>query len=97
MRKDFNGLAALVQDHLHHDPFSGQAFVFRSRAGRLIKILWWDGQGLYLFSKRLEKGRFVWPGTAGAAAPLTLAQLAMLLEGIDWRAPEHTDRPRIAG
>jgi transposase len=97
MRKGFDGLAALVQDHLHHDPFSGQAFVFRGRAGRLIKVLWWDGQGLCLFSKRLERGRFVWPGTAGAAAALTPAQLAMLLEGIDWRAPERTDRPRIAG
>ncbi len=56
-----------------------------------------DGQGLCLFSKRLEKGHFVWPGMAGAAAALTPAQLAMLLEGIDWRAPERTDRPRIAG
>ena len=97
MRKGFDGLAALVQDHLHHDSFSGQAFVFRGRAGRLIKVLWWDGQGLCLFSKRLEKGRFVWPGTAGAAAALTPAQLAMLLDWIDWRAPERTDRPRIAG
>ncbi len=97
MRKGFDWLAALVQDHLHHEPFSGQTFVFRGRAGRLIKVLWWDGQGLCLFSKRLEKGRFVWPGTAGAAVALSPAQLAMLLEGIDWRAPERTDRPRIAG
>lgn len=59
MRKGFNGLAALVQDHLARDPFSGQAFVFRGRQGHLIKVLWWDGQGLCLFAKRLEKGRFV--------------------------------------
>jgi transposase len=98
MRKGFDGLAALVQDHLRRDPFSGQAFVFRGRQGRLIKILWWDGQGLCLFAKRLEKGRFVWPATsASAAAALSPAQLAMLLEGIDWRAPARTDRPRIAG
>ncbi|WP_370875419.1 IS66 family insertion sequence element accessory protein TnpB [Methylobacterium amylolyticum] len=97
MRKGFDGLAALVQDHLFRDPFSGQAFVFRGRQGHLIKVLWWDGQGLCLFAKRLEKGRFVWPATAGAAAALTPAQLAMLLEGIDWRTPLRTDRPRIAG
>ena len=60
MRKGFDGLAALVQDHLKRDPFSGQAFVFRGRQGRLIKILWWDGQGYCLFAKRLEKGRFLW-------------------------------------
>lgn len=97
LRKGFDGLAMLVQDHLRRDPFSGQAFVFRGRQGGLIKVLWWDGQGLCLFSKRLEKGRFVWPATAGGAAALTPAQLAMLLEGIDWRAPERTDRPRLAG
>jgi len=57
MRKGFDGLAALVQDHLRQNPFSGQAFVFRGRQGRLIKVLWWDGQGLCLFTKRLEKGR----------------------------------------
>jgi transposase len=98
MRKGFDGLALLVQDHLQRDPFSGQAFVFRGRQGRLVKILWWDGQGLCLFAKRLEKGRFVWPlAPNGAAAALSPAQLSMLLEGIDWRAPLRTDRPVLAG
>jgi len=98
MRKGFDGLAALVQDQLRCDPFCGQAFVFRGRQGRLIKVLWWDGQGLCLFAKRLEKGRFIWPtASAGAAAALTPAQLAMLLEGIDWRAPIRTERPQLAG
>jgi len=98
MRKGFDGLAALVQDHLRQNPFSGQAFVFRGRQGRLIKVLRWDGQGLCLFAKRLEKGRFVWPATsASTSAALTPAQLAMLLEGIDWRAPIRTDRPQLAG
>lgn len=98
MRKGFDGLASLVQDHLKRDPFSGQAFVFRGRQGRLVKILWWDGQGLCLFAKRLEKGRFVWPSAPnGAAAGLSPAQLSMLLEGIDWRAPLRTDRPVLAG
>ncbi len=89
--------AALVQDHLHHDPFSGQAFVFRRRAGQLIKVLWWDGQGLCLFSKRPERGPFRLAGNCRGAAALTPAQLAMLLEGIDWRVPERTTGPRIAG
>jgi len=97
MRKGFDGLAMLVQDHLRRDPFSGQVFVFRGRQGRLVKLLWWDGQGLCLFAKRLEKGRFVWPITANGAAALTPAQLAMLLEGIDWRAPIRTQRPSLAG
>ena len=98
MRKGFDGLASLVQDHLQRDPFSGQAFVFRGRQGRLVKILWWDGQGLCLFAKRLEKGRFVWPlAPNGAAAALSPAQLSMLLEGIDWRVPLRTDRPVLAG
>ena len=98
LRKGFDGLASLVQDHLQRDPFSGQAFVFRGRQGRLVKILWWDGQGLCLFAKRLEKGRFVWPSAPnGAAAGLSPAQLSMLLEGIDWRATLRTDRPVLAG
>jgi len=75
----------------------GQAFVFRGRQGRLIKVLWWDRQGLCLFAKRLEKGRFIWPTATGAAAALTPAQLSMLLEGIDWRAPIRTERPQLAG
>jgi transposase len=61
MRKGFNGLAALAQDVLKQDPFSGHLFVFRGRRGDLLKVIWFDGQGACLFSKRLEKGRFVWP------------------------------------
>ena len=98
MRKGFNSLAVLVQDHLRRDPFSGQAFVFRGRRGDLIKVLWWDGQGLCLFAKRLERGRFVWPiTTRSGAVSLSPAQLSMLLEGIDWRAPIRTFRPELAG
>ena len=59
MRKGFDGFAVLVQDHLEGDPLSGQAFVFRGWQGRLVKILWWDGQGYCLFAKWLEKGRFL--------------------------------------
>ena len=97
MRKRFDGLASLAQNHLGKDAFSGQLFVLRGRRGDLIKILWRDGQGLCLFAKRLEKGRFVWPQTKDGAAFLTPAQLSMLLEGIDWRMPARTWRPEIAG
>ena len=75
-------------------------FVFRGRRGDLIKIIWWDGQGACLFSKRplvLEKGRFVWPSAKDGKVALTPAQLAMLLEGIDWRIPQRTWRPLKAG
>lgn len=96
MRKGFDGLALLAQDVLRQDPFSGHLFVFRGRRGDLIKVLWWDGQGLCLFSKRLEKGRFVWPSADGRVV-ITPAQLAMLLEGIDWRMPRRTWRPSSAG
>lgn len=97
MRKGFNGLAALAQDVLKQDPFSGHLFVFRGRRGDLLKVIWFDGQGACLFSKRLEKGRFVWPSATTGKVTLTPAQLSMLLEGIDWRAPARTWRPLTAG
>ncbi|TFG78801.1 MAG: IS66 family insertion sequence element accessory protein TnpB, partial [Spirochaetales bacterium] len=97
MRKGFNGLAALAQDILKQDPFSGHLFVFRGRRGDLLKVIWFDGQGACLFSKRLEKGRFVWPSATTGKVTLTPAQLSMLLEAIDWRAPDRTWRPLTAG
>jgi len=96
LRKGFDGLAALVQTVLDKDPFSGHLFCFRGRRGDLMKILWWDGDGLCLFAKRLERGRFVWPRAEQGMAVLTPAQLSMLLEGIDWRRPERTWRPEVA-
>ncbi|MFK4046878.1 IS66 family insertion sequence element accessory protein TnpB [Roseomonas mucosa] len=96
MRKGFDGLAALAQTVLAQDPFSGALFCFRGRRGDLIKLLWWDGQGLVLYAKRLERGRFVWPQAANGAVTLTAAQLSMLLEGIDWRMPAWTARPQVA-
>jgi transposase len=97
MRKGFDGLAMLVQESLKHDPHGGQLFVFRGKRGDLVKLLWHDGQGMCLFAKRLERGRFIWPATAGEAVTITAAQLGYLLEGIDWRAPQRTYRPEIAG
>jgi transposase len=97
MRKGFDGLARLVAERLSEDAFGGGAYVFRGRRGDRIKVLWWDGQGLCLFAKRLERGRFVWPSAKDGGVVLTPAQLAMLLEGIDWRAPLRTWRPEGAG
>jgi transposase len=96
LRKGFEGLSALVQEALREDPFSGQVFVFRGRRGDMVKLLWWDGDGLCLFAKRLERGRFVWPQATSGAVHLTPAQLSMLLEGIDWRRPERSWRPSKA-
>jgi len=97
MRKGFDGLAALVQAVLQEDPFCGHLFVFRGRRGDLVKVLWYDGQGLCLFAKRLEKGRFVWPSPADGKVAISPAQLGMLLEGIDWRMPQRTWQPELAG
>ncbi len=97
MRKGFVGLSTLAEQILRQDPYSGHLFVFRGRRGDLIKVIWWDGQGACLFSKRLERGRFVWPSSAHGKVSVTAAQLAMLLEGIDWRTPQRTWRPLRAG
>jgi transposase len=80
MRRGFDGLAAQVQQPLSHNPFSGELYVFRGRRGDLIKLLCWDGQGLCLFSKRLEKDRFIWPQAKDGAVSLTAAQLSMLFD-----------------
>ena len=97
MRKGFYGLSVLAEQVLRADPYSGHLFVFRGRRGDLIKVIWWDGQGACLFSKRLERGRFVWPSPADGKVSVTPAQLSMLLEGIDWRLPARTWRPLVAG
>ena len=96
MRRGFGGLAALAQSALEQEPFSGHVFVFRGRRGDIIKLLWWDGQGMCLFAKRLEKGRFIWPQAESGSVSLTPAQLSMLLEGIDWRMPVRTWQPTLA-
>ena len=96
MRRGFDGLSAQVQTVLEQQPFSGHVFVFRGRRGDIIKLLWFDGDGLCLFAKRLEKGRFIWPQATEGAVSLTRAQLSMLLEGIDWRSPKRTWTPELA-
>jgi transposase len=96
MRRGFDGLTAIVQTALEQQPFTGHVFVFRGRRGDLIKVLWYDGDGLCLFAKRLERGRFIWPHAESGTVSLTRAQLSMLLEGIDWRRPSRTWEPQLA-
>ncbi|CAG0934011.1 hypothetical protein PLCT1_02556 [Planctomycetaceae bacterium] len=96
MRKGMDGLAASAQTALEQHPFSGHVFVFRGRRGDLVKLVWFDGDGLCLFAKRLERGHFVWPQASSGSVSLTAAQLSMLLEGIDWRRPRRTGRPEVA-
>lgn len=97
MRKGMHGLALLVQEGHKRDPFAGDIYVFRGRGGSLVKALWHDGLGLSLYAKRLDRGRFVWPATVDGVTALTAGQLSYLLEGIDWRNPQRTWRPKAAG
>jgi transposase len=99
LRKGFNGLATRVSEVLLADPFSGHLFVFRGKRGDNVKILHWDGTGLCLFAKRLERGRFIWPPIIDERLRLTTGQLALLIEGIDWRrtVPAELEyRPALA-
>jgi transposase len=97
MRKGFDSLALLVQQNLQRDPHAGDIFVFRGRRGDLAKLIWHDGQGACLFTKRLERGRFLWPQASNGVVTISPAQLSYLLEGIDWRMPQQALHPRAAG
>ena len=88
MRRGFDGLAADVAQVLRNDPYSGAAFVFRSKRGDYVKILHWDGTGLWLLIKRLEQGTFSWPKSieeGRVKLKLTPEALTMLTDGIDLR------------
>jgi transposase len=97
MRRGMQGLALQVQEGLKRDPHAGDLFLFRGRRGDLIKILWHDGIGLSLYAKRLDRGRFIWPSVTDGAVAVTAAQMGYMLEAIDWRNPQHTWRPQVAG
>ena len=90
LRKGLDGLSALVQSRLNENPFNGSLYIFRGRRGDKIKVLWYSHDGLCLFYKRLSDGKFVWPQVTEGAVAMSAAQLAMLLEGIDWRRPKRT-------
>ena len=96
LRRGFDGLSALIQTKLEKSPLSGQVFIFRGRRGDLVKLIWFDGDGLCLFCKRLERGKFIWPQATEGSVSLTRAQVSMLLEGIDWRRPQRTWDPQLA-
>ena len=86
-----------MQQTLGRDPHCGDLYIFRGAKGDLVKILWHDGLGMSLYAKRLERGRFIWPSPADETVSITPAQMAYMLEGIDWRNPRQTWRPRAAG
>jgi transposase len=97
-RTQADSLAALVQEALASDPFSGTVYVFRAKRVDRVKLVWWDGTGLCLLSKRLEGGQFHWPRIEDGVMRLTPAQLSALVEGRDWArvAPREVERPRAA-
>jgi transposase len=97
MRRGMNSLALLVQEAFKRDPFGGDLYLFRGKSGKLIKILWHDGLGMSLYAKRLERGRFVWPSVTDGVVSISMSQVAYMLDGIDWRNPQHTWRPTAAG
>jgi transposase len=98
LRNGFDGLAAKAAQMIGADPFSGHLFLFRGKRGDYLKALYWDGSGLCLFAKRLEKGRFVWPPMVDGSVVLSPAQLALLIEAMDWRrtvAPPLPQQPML--
>lgn len=98
LRNGFDGLAAKAKEMIGADPFSGHLFLFRGKRGDYLKCLYYDGTGLCLFAKRLEKGRFVWPPLIDGGMVLTPAQLALLIEAMDWRrtvAPPAPAQPML--
>lgn len=102
MRLSFDGLFGLVQNQIRQDPFSGALFLFRSRRGNFIKMLWWDLDGFAIFAKRLEEGVFRFPDVRfvnGQYQPCEIerAQLMMLLEGIDTDSVKRFKRYRRDG
>ena len=91
-RKRFDGLQAVVRDHLARDPLSGDLFVFRNRRGDRLKILAWQGDGFALYLRRLERGTFAFPTADAAEVSITTIELAMILGGIDFGSTRR--RPR---
>jgi|SRR5436190_20199998 transposase len=92
-RKQLDGLITLVAAQLSLNPSSGQLFLFRDRSGKKIKMLWWDRNGFWLFYKRMEKGRLVFPKSDETAMALTRDQLSWLLSGLN--CLNHTSLPVV--
>lgn len=96
MRRSFDGLAEMVRQHLQEDPLSGHVFVFRNRRSDRVKLLYWDEDGFVIVYKRLEEGSFSFPVVAEGQNAVTLraAELAMLLDGVDWQNAKRSHRYR---
>jgi transposase len=94
-RKGAEGLAALVREEMKADPFSGAVYVFRAKRADRVKLIFWDGTGVCLYAKRLEDGKFQWPGVSDSVMHLTAAQLSALLEGLDWRRVHQARAGRV--
>jgi transposase len=94
LRRSFDGLAELVRQHLQADPLSGHVFVFRNKRSDRVKLLYWDEDGFVICYKRLEQGTFRWPVPAQGQSSVTLraAELAMLLDGVDWQKAPRARR-----
>jgi transposase len=94
LRRSFDGLAEQVRQHLHDDPLSGHVYVFRNKRGDRVKLLYWDEDGYVIVYKRLEQGTFHWPAVAAdqSSVALRAAELAMLLDGIDWSKAQRGRR-----
>jgi len=90
MRRGMLGQTSLAQEGFERDPHAGDVFVYQGRRGDLVKIVWHDGFGLSLFGQLLDPGRFVWPSASAGVVSITPAQMAYMLEGIDWRNPQLT-------
>jgi transposase len=100
MRKGFDSLAAIARDWLGYDPLSGHLFVFRSRRGDRVKLLWWDRDGLALYYKRLEQGVFRFPAAADPEArsvEVSAQELSLVLWGIDPASVKRENRYQKAG
>ena len=98
MRKGAVGLAMLVQQGLSEDPFDGSLYAFRGRRSGLIKLIWHDGVGLCMLTKRLERGQFQWPSSSTTGRiSLTSAQLAALFDGCEWWALVARQRSELVG
>jgi len=97
-RRGMDSLAALVQVTLRQDPFVGDVYVFRSRRSDRVKCLMYDGTGLILISKRLERGGFQWPPVSDGMVRLAPFQLSVLLSGLPWNRlrVREIDRPKAA-
>ncbi|WGS84987.1 IS66 family insertion sequence element accessory protein TnpB [Methylomonas sp. UP202] len=85
MRRGLDGLSAIVQQSLGHSPCAGSAFIFRNRAGNRLRLLLWDGNGVWLCQRRLHQGSFVWPKAGDAVFSINQAQWQWLVAGVDWQ------------